>query len=87
MMATFLPIQLYFINAFTYSASALAASTALHSLSAFVFPLFMPQMLECMGLSGGNTFLAPLILLIGVPFLIWIFYYGEIIHARTPLNH
>ncbi|UKZ67528.1 uncharacterized protein TrAtP1_008685 [Trichoderma atroviride] len=56
MMSILLPLQLYFIDAFKYSAAALAAAALARSLLAFAIPLFAPQMIDAMGL-GGNIFI------------------------------
>ncbi|KAJ7875796.1 major facilitator superfamily domain-containing protein, partial [Mycena leptocephala] len=81
-----IPLQLYLVDAFTYSASALAATSVLRSVFGFVFPLFGGQMFEKMGLGGGNSFLGGLCIVIGLPFPIWIYYYGEKIRARSSLT-
>ncbi|KAJ6524027.1 multidrug resistance protein 4 [Mycena capillaripes] len=83
---TFIPLQLYLVDAFTYSASALAATSVLRSVFGFVFPLFGSQMFEKMGLGGGNSFLGGLCIVIGIPFPIWIYYYGDKIRARSALT-
>ncbi|KAJ7121826.1 multidrug resistance protein 4 [Mycena crocata] len=83
---TFIPLQLYLVDAFTYSASALAATSVLRSVFGFVFPLFGAQMFEAMGTGGGNSFLAALCIVIGIPFPIWIYLYGEKIRARNALT-
>jgi len=87
LIATLLPIQMYFVDAFRFSASALSASSVLRSLFGFAFPLFAPQMTTAMGLGGAYTFLAGLVLFLGVPFPIWIFYHGEKMRKRNPLNN
>lgn len=76
LIATLLPIQMYFIDAFTYSASALAASSALRFSFGFAFPLFGSPMIDGMGLGGAYSLLAGIMLLLGVPFPIWVFYRG-----------
>ncbi|KAF9052189.1 multidrug resistance protein 4 [Hymenopellis radicata] len=86
MMTSFLPISLYLVDAFTYAASALAAASVFRSLLGFAFPLFANQMFEVMGMGPGNTFLAALCIILGIPFPIWIYYYGENIRLRSTLN-
>ena len=56
------------------------------SLLGFVFPLFGAQMYEALGIGGGNSLLAGLAIIIGIPFPIWIWYKGEEIRSRNPLN-
>ncbi|KAN0097326.1 Major facilitator superfamily domain containing protein [Tylopilus felleus] len=86
LMTTFLPIQLYLVDTFTYSASALAAASVFRSFLGFVFPLFGEQMYARLGYGGGNSLLAGLAIVFGIPFPVWIYYYGERIRARSSLN-
>ncbi|KAK7694478.1 hypothetical protein QCA50_001664 [Cerrena zonata] len=85
-MMTFIPLQLYLVDAFTYAASALAAVSVLRSLFGFAFPLFGAQMFEALGNGGGNSLLAGLTIVLGIPSPIWIYYYGESIRAKSSLN-
>ncbi|KAF8155763.1 multidrug resistance protein 4 [Crassisporium funariophilum] len=87
MMTTFLPIQLYLVDSFTYAASATAAAALFRSLFGFAFPLFGSQMFKALGLGGGNSLLGGLAILLGIPFPIWIYYKGEGMRARNPLTH
>jgi len=86
MMFVFIPIMLYLVDAFTFAASALAAASVFRALFGFAFPLFGEQMFAALGLGGGNSLLAGLAILTGVPFPIWIYYKGEAMRARNPLN-
>ncbi|KXN89321.1 hypothetical protein AN958_05819 [Leucoagaricus sp. SymC.cos] len=86
MMAVFVPVQLYLIDTFTYSASAIAAATTFRSLLGFAFPLFSVQMYDAMGQGGGNSMLAGLAIVLGIPFPIWIYFRGEQLRARNPLT-
>ncbi|KAH9939879.1 major facilitator superfamily domain-containing protein [Amylocystis lapponica] len=86
MMATFLPIQLYLVDTFTYAASALAAASVFRSMLGFAFPLFGAQMYAAMGYGGGNSLLAGLGIAIGIPFPIWLWFYGERIRQRSSLS-
>ncbi|KAF9009997.1 major facilitator superfamily domain-containing protein [Cyathus striatus] len=88
MMTTFLPIQLYLVDAFTYAASATAAAAVFRSLFGFAFPLFGSQMFEAMGIGAGNSFLAGLAIVLGIPFPVWIYYkdkyaLGEVLRNMT----
>ncbi|KIJ66432.1 hypothetical protein HYDPIDRAFT_86594 [Hydnomerulius pinastri MD-312] len=85
LMTTFLPVQLYLVDTFTYAASALAATAVFRSVLAFAFPLFGEQMYAKLGYGGGNSLLAGLAIVIGIPFPVWIYYAGEGIRARSSL--
>jgi hypothetical protein len=52
----------------------------------FVFPLFGEQMFARLGLGGGNSLLAGLAIVLGIPFPIWIYYYGERIRLNSSLS-
>ncbi|KAJ7284439.1 hypothetical protein C8J57DRAFT_1708921 [Mycena rebaudengoi] len=86
MMSSFLPISLYLVDAFTYAASALSASSVLRSLFGFAFPLFAQDMFNALGLGPGNTLLAGIALILGVPFPIFIYYKGAAIRARSDTS-
>ncbi|KAG6916739.1 hypothetical protein DXG01_005559 [Tephrocybe rancida] len=55
MLCSFLPIQLYLVDAFQYAASATAAALVFRSMLGFAFPLFGQQMFDTLGLGGGNS--------------------------------
>ena len=77
LLATFMPIQTYLVDAFTiYAASAIAANTVLRSLVGAFLPLAGPRMYAALGLGWGNSLLAFIALaMTPIP---WIFYkYGE----------
>ncbi|KAI0053098.1 MFS general substrate transporter [Auriscalpium vulgare] len=86
LMATFLPIQLYLVDAFRYAASALSAAAVARSMLGFAFPLFGSQMYAALGNGGGNSLLAGLAIVIGIPFPIWIYYRGAELRARSSLT-
>lgn len=85
LMTTFLPIQLYLVDTFTYAASATAAASTLRSLFGFAFPLFGQQMFAALDYGPGNSLLAGLAIVIGIPFPIWIYYAGERMRANSSL--
>ncbi|KAL4081769.1 major facilitator superfamily domain-containing protein [Scleroderma yunnanense] len=85
LMTSFLPIQLYLVDAFVYGASAIAAASVFRSFLGFVFPLFAEQMLTALGYGWGNTLLAGLAAVIGIPFPVWIYYAGERIRSNSSL--
>ncbi|KAG2066879.1 multidrug resistance protein 4 [Suillus decipiens] len=85
LMTSFLPIQLYLVDTFTYAASATAAATMFRSLLGFAFPLFGEQMFAALGYGGGNSLLAGLAIIIGIPFPVWIYFAGERMRAKSSL--
>jgi multidrug resistance protein len=86
LLSCFLPITLYLVDSFKYAASAVAASSVFRSLLAFAFPLFGSQMYDALGLGGGNTLLAGLAIVLGIPFPVWLYYKGEGMRARSSLT-
>ena len=52
----------------------------------FAFPLFGEQMYAALGYGGGNSLLAGLAIVLGIPFPVWLWYYGEKIRARSSLS-
>lgn len=85
LMTSFLPISLYLVDTFTYAASATAAASMFRSLLGFGFPLFGEQMFAALGYGGGNSLLAGLAIVIGIPFPVWIYFAGERIRANSSL--
>ncbi|KAL9596046.1 MAG: hypothetical protein Q9219_006062 [cf. Caloplaca sp. 3 TL-2023] len=78
-------VQTYLVDAYTrFAASAIAASTVLRSLAGFGFPLFAPYMYKRLDYGWGNSLLAFLALILGLPapFLLWL--YGEKLRKRSP---
>ena len=72
-----MPIQTYFVDAFTmHAASAIAAGTVLRSLVGALLPLAGQKMYDTLGLGWGNSLLAFIALaMCPAP---WILYkYGE----------
>ncbi|KAJ7368886.1 major facilitator superfamily domain-containing protein [Mycena albidolilacea] len=86
MMSTFLPIQLYLVDAFQFAASALSAASVFRSLLGFAFPLFGHQMFEALGMGGGNSLLGGLAIVLGIPFPIYLYYRGAAIRAKSALS-
>ncbi|MCJ1317415.1 hypothetical protein MMC15_002739 [Xylographa vitiligo] len=77
LLATFLPIQTYLIDAFTiHAASALAANTVLRSLVGALLPLAGPTMYAKLGLGWGNSLLGFIaVAMLPIPWFFLI--YGE----------
>ncbi|QRV96483.1 major facilitator superfamily transporter [Ceratobasidium sp. AG-Ba] len=86
MMFSFMPIQLYLVDAFTYAASAVAAATLIRSAFGFAFPLFGDRLFATLGTGGGNSLLVGISIVVGIPFPLFVFYKGEEMRARNPLN-
>lgn len=76
-LATFMPITTYMVDAFTiHAASATAATTVLRSLVGCFLPLAGPKMYQTLGLGWGNSLLA--FIALSMSPISWIFYkYGE----------
>ena len=51
----------------------------------FAFPLFGEQMFSALGNGGGNSLLAGLAILLGIPFPVWLWFYGEKIRLNSSL--
>jgi hypothetical protein len=85
-MLVFVPMQLYLIDSFTYAASALAAASFLRALFGFAFPLFGEQMYNALHIGPGNSLLAGVAILTGIPFPVWLYYKGEQMRMRNPLT-
>lgn len=76
-IATFMPVQMYLVSAFTvHSASALAAGNVLRSIVGAVLPLAGQGMYAALGSGWGNSLLAFIALVLTlVPFLL--IHYGK----------
>ncbi|CAF9934272.1 hypothetical protein IMSHALPRED_009653 [Imshaugia aleurites] len=88
LLATFMPIQTYLVDAFTiYAASALAANTVLRSLVGALLPLAGRKMYATLGLGWGNSLLA-FIAIAMCPIPIIFYKYGERIrkHPRFQVK-
>ncbi|KAJ7817769.1 major facilitator superfamily domain-containing protein, partial [Mycena olivaceomarginata] len=80
-----LPIQLYLVDTFSYAASAVAAASVFRSMFGFGFPLFGHAMFQALGTGGGNSLLAGLAIVLGIPFPIYLYYRGASMRARSKL--
>jgi MFS family permease len=86
LLATFMPIQTYMVDAYPmHAASAIAANTVLRSLAGAFLPLAGPKMYDTLGLGWGNSLLA-FIALACAP-ISWVFYrYGEKIRTHPKFQ-
>lgn len=70
-------ITAYVIDSYPgHTSSALAATQFIKSLTAFLFPLFAPQMYEVLGYGWGNSTLTFTGLLLGIPLPLFLWRYG-----------
>ncbi|KAJ1547470.1 hypothetical protein HK405_005758, partial [Cladochytrium tenue] len=84
---SFQVITVYVVDCYQlYAASALASITFIRSLAGFGFPLFATSLYDALGYGWGNTLLALVAVVIGVPapFVFWT--HGEKIRARTTMS-
>ena len=51
----------------------------------FAFPLFGSQMFDTLGIGPGNSLLAGLAIVLGIPFPVWLWFYGEKMRANSSL--
>jgi multidrug resistance protein len=77
LLATFMPIQTYLVDAFTiHAASAIAANTVLRSLVGAFLPLAGPKLYAALGLGWGNSLLG--FIAVAMAPVSWVFFkYGE----------
>lgn len=76
--------QTYIVDAFLeYNASAGAASQLIRNIFAFAFPIFAPFLYKAIGYGFGNTVLAAIALVLGLPgpYILW--KYGERLRAKA----
>ncbi|KIY43121.1 MFS general substrate transporter [Fistulina hepatica ATCC 64428] len=85
-MTGFLPVQLYLVDTFPYAASALSAASFFRSLLGFAFPLFGSQMYDALGQGGGNSLLGGLAIALGIPFPVYLWFYGEKLRMNGRLT-
>ncbi|TFK72091.1 multidrug resistance protein 4 [Pluteus cervinus] len=86
LMNSFLSVNLYLVDAFTFAASALAAGSVFRSMVGFIFPLFGEDIYKRLGLGGGNSLLAGLAIVLGIPFPVWIYFKGEEMRQKNQLT-
>lgn len=76
--------QAYIMDAYSdHTSSARAATQFSASLTAFLFPLFVPTMYKAMGYGWGNTVMAFASLVFAVPGPIVLWYYGAKLRGRA----
>ena len=78
-IAAFQCVTTYLVDTYMrFAASAVAAVTVLRSLFGFAFPIFAPEMYKTLGYGKGNTVLAVLAFVIGVPTPLGLWMFGEL---------
>ena len=83
-MGTFLACQSYLVDVLPlYAASVLAAAVLVRSLGGFGFPLFAPTAYDKLGQGWGNTVLALVSAVIGIPAPFVLFRWGPWLRARS----
>lgn len=79
-----MPKQAYIIDSYPeHTSSATAASQLLRSLMAFTFPLFAPAMYRALGYGWGNSLLALITFVFGVPAPLLLWWCGPQLRARA----
>lgn len=69
-----------------YSASAVSAGVSLRCLFAFVFPLFSPALYNTLGQGWGNSVLALVTLVVGVPSPFLLYTWGEKLREHSKYS-
>jgi len=83
-----MPTQAYIIDSYPeHASSATAASQLLRSLLAFTFPLFAPAMYRALGYGWGNSTLAFITLVFGVPAPLLLWWCGPRLRARAQESY
>ena len=83
-----LPVQYYLVDTITvlHPASGMAAVSITRFTFGFAFPLFGAQMFAKLGNGGGNSLLAGVAIILGIPFPVWLWFYGERIRQRSKYS-
>ena len=66
-----------------FAASALAAGAFLRSIAGFGFPLFAPYMYSALEYGWGNSLLAFVAIVIGVPAPVFLWKFGETLRKKS----
>ncbi|KAJ6079609.1 major facilitator superfamily domain-containing protein [Penicillium canescens] len=86
MQITDMPLTAYVMESYPeYTSSAGAAEQFLRSLTAFLFPLFAPRLYEVLGYGWGNSTIAFIGLVFGIPAPLVILLFGAKLRARARL--
>jgi hypothetical protein len=83
-----MPLQAYVMDAYAeHTSSAMAASQFMKSMAAFLFPLFVPSMYNALGYGWGNSTLAFIGLVFGIPAPLAIWFWGAKLRARATSSY
>ena len=83
-IVSFQMIQSYIVDSYTlFAASAVSATAVLRSLAGFGFPLFAPYMYDALDYGWGNSLLALVGIVLGVPAPVLLWKYGPMLRARS----
>ncbi|KAF7525347.1 hypothetical protein G7054_g11116 [Neopestalotiopsis clavispora] len=85
---TGMPLQAYVMDAYPeHTSSALSAAQFLRSMAAFSFPLFAPSMYKALGYGWGNSTIAFIALVFGIPAPLTLWYWGAKLRAKATSSH
>jgi hypothetical protein len=70
-----------------HTSSALSAAQFLRSMAAFSFPLFAPSMYKALGYGWGNSTIAFIALVFGIPAPLTLWYWGAKLRAKATSSH
>ncbi|KAI0126880.1 major facilitator superfamily domain-containing protein [Xylariales sp. AK1849] len=83
-----MPLQAYVMDSHPeHTSSALAATQFMRSLTAFLFPLFVPSMYNALGYGWGNSTLAFGGLLFGFPAPLIMWFFGAKLRAKVTSSY
>lgn len=79
LIVAFQSAQAYIVDSYgaQYAASAAAVGAFLRTMCGFSFPLFAPAMYDALDLGWGNTLLAGITVLLGIPSPALFWFYGK----------
>ncbi|KAF4835247.1 putative transporter [Colletotrichum tropicale] len=80
-------IGAYLIDEFKHAASANAAARMLSNVLGFVFPIFAPQLFKALGYGWGNSLLASIFMVLGLPAPLVLWFWGERLRNLGKKGH
>ncbi|CAD6957208.1 unnamed protein product [Tilletia controversa] len=84
MMGSFLSTQNFLVDTYQlYAASAVGAAVFLRSIAGFALPLAAPALYGTLGSGWGNSLLALIAALIGIPAPVALYLYGPILRKKS----